>query len=469
MATVAIVGGGFSGTLTALNILRFACRDAPRVILFERRAEAGPGLAYSTRSLVHQLNVPAGNMSAWEDDPDHFYNWLQMRMPTAGSGSFVPRAWYGEYLRDQLALAVRNAGARFEIAHASVSAARIAPDGKVDLHDHAGRVTRADRVVLAIGNFPPAHVPGMDPAVTNHPRYIADPWNAEALRTIQPADEILFVGTGLTMMDLVSTLHAREHAGRMHAISRHGLLPRAHRSPARPPAKRPAPEAIKTWDGTLRSLVRIVRQEVGAQAIRGCDWREVITSLRPITAQLWQKLGPVEQQRFIDRTRSYWDVLRHRAPPETAATIQDLIAAKQLVVRAGRIRSIAPATDGRIEASFIPRRSANTVKLGVHWVINCLGPDSDLTRVPDPLVQQLLADGLTRPDPLGLGFDLAEDGHCLDARGRTVEQLLVVGPMRRARNWEDTAVPELRRQTAQAARKLVRELCADAAAAWPAL
>ncbi len=74
--TIAIIGGGVSGTLTAYHLLRQNA-DA-RVVVIDPRSKLGLGLAYSTPSLRHLLNVPAGKISALPDEPDHFLNWLRV-------------------------------------------------------------------------------------------------------------------------------------------------------------------------------------------------------------------------------------------------------------------------------------------------------------------------------------------------------------------------------------------------------
>ena len=70
---VVIIGGGFSGSLQAINLLR---HDGPRATLIERGPSAGKGLAYGAAHPSHVLNVRAGNMSALPDDPQHFVRWL---------------------------------------------------------------------------------------------------------------------------------------------------------------------------------------------------------------------------------------------------------------------------------------------------------------------------------------------------------------------------------------------------------
>jgi uncharacterized NAD(P)/FAD-binding protein YdhS len=66
-------------------------------------------------------------------------------------------------------------------------------------------------------------------------------------------------------------------------------------------------------------------------------------------------------------------------------------------------------------------------------------------------VASLLREGLVRPDPLGLGLDSDEHGRLLDAGGRPSARLLLVGPLRKGRLWENTAVPELRREAERTA------------------
>src|SRR5947209_14128853 len=101
MAGIAIVGGGCSGLLVAVQLHRQGYEG--QITIVEPRAELGRGLAYSTRFDEHLLNVPAGKMSALPDEPAHFLEWLQAReFPGAGPSLFAPRRVYGEYLSDLL-------------------------------------------------------------------------------------------------------------------------------------------------------------------------------------------------------------------------------------------------------------------------------------------------------------------------------------------------------------------------------
>lgn len=463
MLTIAVIGAGFSGSLTAVHLLRSHGSSCARVILLESSGRFGPGAAYGTSSSVHYLNVPAGNMSAFDGEPTHFLKWAQARLGPDGhvaTGSFLPRGLYGEYLTEIVQQARTAAGERLVLHPSGArSVKRESPGGRLTIIADDGATFTVDRVVIAAGNALPQHPPLAIPTPLFDqspppPWYIRNPWRPEALDPIRPDEPVLIVGAGLTMMDVVMQLHAepRHHEGRIYAISRHGLLPRPHRSPSRPPTHRDAPGALKNWNGSAKSLLRIIREAVRDHAAKGTDWRDVITSLRAITPALWNRLEGRERERFLSRLRSYWDIVRHRAAPETAAVVADLIAARQLVVRAGRLISITPDGSGPlVTVAFRPRGSSNPQTVRVARIINCLGPDTDVRRADHPLIRQMLADGLVSRDAFGLGLEAADSGAAIGSDGRPSDRIFIVGPFRRAQAWENTAVPELRKQAAQVA------------------
>src|SRR6202021_4074776 len=96
--TIAIIGGGVSRALTAFHLVRQEAQA--RVILIDQRPDFGLGLAYSTPSLRHLLNVPAGKISALPDQPGHFLNWLRKNHdPAASEKTFAQRAIFGRYIQ----------------------------------------------------------------------------------------------------------------------------------------------------------------------------------------------------------------------------------------------------------------------------------------------------------------------------------------------------------------------------------
>ncbi|HBP48278.1 FAD/NAD(P)-binding protein, partial [Pseudomonas sp.] len=81
-ADILIVGGGLSGTLLAMQLLRLP--GARHIVVLEPRAELGRGEAYSATELGHTLNGNAARMSVEPDDADDLTRWLQAHI--AGGG-----------------------------------------------------------------------------------------------------------------------------------------------------------------------------------------------------------------------------------------------------------------------------------------------------------------------------------------------------------------------------------------------
>ena len=94
MQTIAIVGGGFSGTMTAVNLSRM-CDHSLRVVIVNSLRPVGRGTAYGTTRSEHLLNVAARNMSALPDFPlisstgcDHEASFVRRPIPNSGKCLF---------------------------------------------------------------------------------------------------------------------------------------------------------------------------------------------------------------------------------------------------------------------------------------------------------------------------------------------------------------------------------------------
>lgn len=424
---VLIVGGGFSGTMVAAQLVRRGLR----VVLVEGGGRAGQGTAYSTRDAVHLLNVPAAKMSAWPDRPDDFV--------AAGhdGGSFAPRRDYGAYLGAILAEAV--AGGLTLVEAQAVSATR--GDGwEVALAD--GTHWRARALVLAQGNQPPEPMRVSDGIDAN--LFVNNPWGPEAqaaiARVAQDAGAVLVLGTGLTMVDTVLSLAAAGHEGRIVALSRRGQMPRAHA------AHDPAPvELGEVPQGNVLALWRWLRRRSAA-----VGWRAAVDSLRPHAQALWRGLGDAEQRRFLRHARPYWDVHRHRIAPQVAAQLAEMIGAGRLEVVAGRVREVG-AEDGALAASFARRGRDRADRARFAAVFNCTGPLGAMARTRDPLLRQMIAHGLVAIDPLGMGL-------AVDGESRAGPQLWALGPLTKSAFWEIVAVPDIRGQAAEVAAAIAREV-----------
>ncbi|WP_457354534.1 FAD/NAD(P)-binding protein [Sphingomonas sp. UYP23] len=435
---VAIVGAGFSGSLAAINLVR---HDGPRATLIDRRADPGTGLAYGAAHPTHLLNVRAANMSAFPDDPGHFVAWLAARGMAAGPQTFVPRLVYGDYLRDLLDRAAADHPDRLRIVRGEV-VDLVETDGvRVVLAD--GSAVEADAVVLAVGNLAPHTPAGITPEALPSACYAGNCWDPAATEGLGADDTVLVLGTGLTMVDIALLFEAKGFAGRILAVSRRGLLPHAHAAPGAPFVAikdRPAP--------VLSALVRALRTR--AEAI---GWRSAIDELRPFTQDMWRAASPEERARFIRHARPWWDIHRHRLAPDVAARLAALRASGRLELVAGKIEA-TEADPAGVAVHWRPRGAHAAEQRVVQRIINCTGPQGDLARAHEPVLQALVTRGVIRPDPARLGIDVDAQMRTLGADGAANDRIFAIGPMTRGAFWEIVAVPDIRTQARALARRV---------------
>jgi uncharacterized NAD(P)/FAD-binding protein YdhS len=195
--------------------------------------------------------------------------------------TFMPRALYGAYLQHLLGQGVRDARTcKLEMVDDEVIRAEDCADGVI-LHLASGALLNVDIAVLATGNAPPLPV---------HPDIIVleaagfwrgNPWVPAVFAALDCDEPVLLVGTGLTIVDAVISLLDGGHTGPIHALSRHGLLPRRHAATQAAPPVLPAP-----LPGHLDPLIRTIRRMIASALEAGQDWRPVIDTLRPYSQDL---------------------------------------------------------------------------------------------------------------------------------------------------------------------------------------
>ncbi len=423
---VAVIGAGASGILTARALLRSG--SAYTVVLIERDVDWRGGPAYGTTNSCHLLNVPAGNLSVDEHAPGDFVNWARSRVDSAVHDAFLPRSLFGRYLRDALETSA-SCAAPATLARISGRAVRLVSTAHgIQIGIEDGRHLHVDHVVLALGNPSPRTIGSGQANVIN------DPWSRD-LEMIADDDPVVLVGSGLTAIDIALQLCA---SGRRRApiemISRRGLLPAVHA----PRSISPSVELVAPR--TARNALRAFRNAVDE---RQGDWRAVFDDVRGRTNELWAGLSEQERSRLLRHVARYWEVHRHRIPPQVAAHVERLVDSGVVHVRRGTVE--VRATAGGDEVVVIAD-GAELVAHDAKWVVNCTGPQYDLRASDDPLIRHLLDSGIARPGPCGLGLDIAPDGQLIDGSGRPSDSISVIGPLRRGAEWETTAIPEIRRQ-----------------------
>lgn len=463
--TIAIVGAGFAGTMVSVHLLRRAS-DPLRIILIERHPERFcRGVAYSTREDCHLLNVRAGDMSAFPNYPDDFLQWaLDRQHDLAGSfpghevspHAFLPRRIYGEYLHGvfKRALAGARPGVDLALVYDEVVDI-VASDGLQILKLRSGNMIQAHRVVLALGNFPPADPPVADDSFYRSTRYWRNPWLERGSPITNRDEACLIIGSGLTMVDLAISLHDRDFQGRIHVVSRHGLLPPVHCASSENLCRVDFGEEPLT----VRSLLRRFRTQLRT----GQGWRSLISAVRPCTALIWSSLPLREKRRFLRHLRTFWDNHRHQLAPVAAEKLHVMIDSGRLTVHAGRVERFVEDEHG-VDVTIRLRGSGERKVLRVDRVVNCTGSECDYRKLKHPLTENLIRRGMAVPDFLSFGLAVAPDGALINAEGCASEFLFTLGPPRKGTLWETTAVPEIRGQALQLAERLLTSLPRHAAA-----
>ena len=424
----------------AAHLLR-APRSNLSVTLIDPSEKVARGLAYSTNNPLHLLNVRASNMSAFADDPEHFWRWLKNQGHSGGDQfCFAARAAYGRYLESLLQpyLDASRAPGPLAIIRDAAIAIEKARDG-LAIRLASGAVATADVAILACGHEPN---PDDDPLFVN-------PWIEPVASGAPPETTILILGTGLTMVDVALALREQGHAGPIVAVSRRGVLPQAHRrvDPRLISAdERPSGAALAKFCHWLRRLARERQAEGG-------DWRSVVDGLRPHVQAVWNEMPATSRRRFLEHARPWWDSHRHRMAPAIAVKLRSLLKSGQLEVIAGKVTEIV-TTDTGAAVSIRRRGDGGSVSLQVSRIVSCRGTTSDPRKRTNPLIAQLLAQGLARVDPLRIGLDVTADCAVVEAGGRVSDRLFAIGPMSQAAFWEITAIPDIRLQAAKLAQAL---------------
>jgi len=458
-ADILIIGGGLSGTMLAVQLLRLPGQR--RILIIEPRAELGRGEAYSAVELGHTLNGNAARMSVDPDNPDDLTQWLTAHIAAGGwpesaeqnvpiSELFPPRGLFGVYVQQRLAEA-RVVGARHgsTVEHVRAEVVDLQTDAdSVQLTLNDGQHLNGAFAVLATGMFPAARTPQKDSSGLN--AAALDPWDVAAMRQLDPQSTVLIIGSGLTMVDAVVSLEQAGHRGPIDVFSRHGLLPHVRRQP-------PAWVDFLAQDPgirTPRQLLHELRRHCRDAIAQGIDWQAPLDTVRANIGRLWSQATDVQRRQFVRHVRPWWESHHHRSPPLSAALVERLHNEGRLRIQAASFKGLEPSTQNGVSIRVRPRGESETRVVHGAALINSSGIEYDWRRVARPLPQQLLARGLVRPGPLALGITAAVDGAVLDAEGQVASRLFAMGPPLRGMWWESTAVTDVALQAKALAARL---------------
>ena len=242
---------------------------------------------------------------------------------------YVPRSAFAAYLEHVFVEATQSA-TTVSLRHRRTRVVGLGRENgafRVELAN--GGSLQVDRVAICTGHVPSAPCRVREGAA-RHPRVIANPWAPDSLSAVRRSDRVLIVGTGLTMVDVVTTLARAYHQGPIVAISQRGLLPLEHGQFA---------NCDELFEGvrpaTALELLRLVRAEV-RQRDGELDWQAIVDALRRRLPEVWAALPAPERIRAVRRLMPFWEVHRFRIAPQGAAAVARLKAQGALTVQRAR-------------------------------------------------------------------------------------------------------------------------------------
>lgn len=443
-----LIGGGVSGVLTAINVLMQ--RPNAHVAIIEMQSHLGHGIAYSAKNDYHLLNVPVANMSAFAAHPTHFFDWLNQNGYKYRPEDFVPRRIYGLYL-DYLCQTYLYACPNFVHIHQEAKDINRVGD-KLEIVLKNGKRITSQQVVIATGNAYYKTLPLVANLPANH--YHEKPWTESFLKYIKPQDDIIILGTGLTMVDTVVSLFKKRHKGKIHAISRNGYVPFPHYKPS---IKYPDFTQELFVAPSFKSVVELIAGHCEKAILRNIPVGAVIDILRPHIQTLWKSASLQEKRWFAKELSPIWSVVRHRVPQRYSNLLMDLhFQRKQFEVYAGEVEMINPSQN-TFQVTVVQKENHTHRVLTCHHIINCMGFDFDIEKHPDSLIANLIHKGLLTKDELGMGIHISEKQNIIDDEGNTHKNIYAMGSLLRGTLFETTALREIREQANQLSKSILEQ------------
>ncbi|MGV3550631.1 FAD/NAD(P)-binding protein [Rhizobium sp.] len=447
---VAVIGGGFSAAATIVNLIELLDPEQ-KIGVVGRSAGLGLGTAYGTTDEVHRLNVPAGRMSIFPDRPDHLCEWLARNGHAMGPEDFIPRKVFGAYVQDTLEAQLYRTDNRSRIflQDAEAMDCEYFGDEEQVFHLSNGEQLSARASVFCIGGTP-AGLPLRDDRIAPEARrhLCLNVWADKWMERARPDDTIFMLGSGLTTIDQVMSLRRRGHRGRIHIVSRHGLVPLPHQVPR----SHPVEAAFSPGAGPLSAMMRKLRDAAG----KAEDWRSAVDGIRPITQAVWQHLTMEERQRFMRHANTWWNIHRHRLAPDIRARFDEMRDSGQVEVHAGWLHEVYES-GGQARVAYRDRHSGTLRQISADWVVNCTGMEKcSISKVP--LLKKMSARGMITGDALGLGLAVNADSQIQREDGSIAAASYALGPMTIGQFFEIFAVPDIRVQTKQVAGRISEKI-----------
>lgn len=427
MKKIAIVGFGFCGIMVFGNILKKISSQKSQTkikfIIFEKDGEEAVGAGFSNFNDNYILNVPVKKMSPLENSPDDFLNFLKENYRDIyeknGADGFVPRNVYGDFLK-KLRNDFFNLANDLEIDCELIQKAVIDIDEGFKIHTKH-TFFDADEIIISS-----SFVQSKLNYCLNDEKLISPLWSKNSINFHQKNnfkidDKICIIGTGLSAVDVLVGLNAKNFSGKIYAISRRGNFPQPHFSQQNVNPTQVPISFIDDNDAKTGIVNISLKFRKYLRANQNYDLRHLIDSIRHKTKALWHNLDEKNKRIFLKKMLPYWNIFRHRVPNASLEIINKMIENNKLEIVKSSVKSIEKS-DGK----FIIK--TNKKNLECDYVVNCLGFDYDIKNYP--LIESMLKKNLLKKDLI-----LVQSNN---------PKVHLVGGLNIGRDFEITAVPDLR-------------------------
>lgn len=423
MHNIAIIGGGTAAACLIDSLYRHLPPQKGTITIYEQNPEnLWHGHIYQKDGSEIITNVPADAMSIRHTHPTQAVQWLHNNRYGTTQENLnnwcPPRAVIGRYITQTTTeniIKLNARGWKTRIIHEQATDTRPGPRVTTRL-----RTTTHHALILAVGHpDPPDHY-----QLQGHPQYIPTPYPThKTLATIPAADDVTIIGTGLTAVDIVATLNANRHHGRIILTSRRGKL-----HTVRGPAPQHPPQYLTTENlhrlhqkgrYNLHALLTLIRDEITLAGHNPASLSHVLTDTNDPLARLTLDLyDPIPALAILQHAvptvgQTAWSLLpaydrrhilnnHHQAvmalccpmPPVNAHLLVNLGLARQLQVLPG-LHHIHSNGD-RFLVSTRHR------VISTDWVINAAGSAiREHPRTAHHAITSLIDQGLAQRDPFG--------------------------------------------------------------------
>jgi|GEM_PF-831543 len=443
--SIVIVGGGASATLLLAQLsIQLHSYLSTNIYIIDNSENFNLGVAYSVEHPSFILNVVANRMGAWCDKPDDFYQWLNnyphlwrnLHKDFASvqyyEEDFVPRMIYGAYLRWIFECSIVMAkGKNIHVHRISAKVSTISDikySSKLLVKTDRHESFRADVVIVATGNSTQKNQNLIGKNIfpsPYHPGFITQNW--------ADVNNIIIVGSGLSMVDAVQFLSQQHYKGDIQVFSRHGLIPLPH---LKPDTQQECKPFIFSGKINARTIVKKIRSKIRQNSQLGINWQTTINKIRVHTNDLWLSLS-TEEQKKLRRLLPWWNVARHRIPKTVFEYLIKLQLERKLTITKGDVKQAE--SDGEY---FLLKLHQKTAFIKADKLVVCSGYfyDQQLKKICGNL------------------FDREAIYCCHNQKLSKTHELYAIGPVLGGLLFETTAIHEIRQQSLDIAVAIVSQL-----------